>query len=38
MVLEIIFGIFGILGMGWLYAGNIPVAIAVFVGFLIKPP
>lgn len=35
MVLEIIFGVFGILGMGWLYAGNIPVAIIAFVGFLI---
>lgn len=35
MMLEIIFGIFGILGMGWLYAGNIPIAIAAFVVFLI---
>ena len=35
MMLEIVFGIFGILGMGWLYAGNIPVAIGAFVGFLI---
>jgi len=35
MVLEIIFGIFGILGMGWLYAGNIAIAIAAFVGFII---
>lgn len=35
MVLEIIFGIFGMLGMGWLYAGNILVAVAAFVGFII---
>lgn len=35
MVLEAVFGLFGILGLGWLYAGNIPVAIAVFIGFLI---
>jgi hypothetical protein len=35
MMLEIVFGFFGILGMGWLYAGNIPVAIAAFVLFLI---
>ncbi|MDH5508484.1 MAG: hypothetical protein OEZ02_14780 [Anaerolineae bacterium] len=35
MVLEIIFGFFGILGMGWLYAGNIPMAIGAFVGFLV---
>ena len=35
MVLEIIFGFFGILGMGWLYAGNVPIAIALFVIFLI---
>ena len=35
MMLEIIFGFFGILGMGWLYAGNIPVAVAAFIGFLI---
>lgn len=35
MILEIIFGLCGILGMGWLYAGNIAVAIMAFVGFLI---
>ena len=35
MLLEIIFGMFGILGIGWLYAGNIPVALAAFIGFLI---
>lgn len=35
MLLEIIFGFFGILGMGWLYAGNFPIAILVFIGFLI---
>lgn len=35
MVVEIIFGLFGILGMGWLYAGNIPFAIGAFIGFAI---
>jgi ABC-type multidrug transport system fused ATPase/permease subunit len=35
MMLEIIFGFFGILGMGWLYAGNVPIAAVLFVGFLI---
>lgn len=35
MMLEIIFGFFGILGMGWLYAGNIPVAVGAFIGFMI---
>jgi len=35
MMLEILFGFFGILGMGWLYAGNIPMAAILFVGFLI---
>ncbi|MCZ7672064.1 MAG: hypothetical protein M5U34_35530 [Chloroflexi bacterium] len=35
LMLEIIFGVFGILGMGWLYAGNIPIAIVAFWGFII---
>jgi hypothetical protein len=35
MIVEIVFGIFGAMGMGWLYAGNIPVGIAAFAGFLI---
>ena len=35
MLLEIIFGFFGIMGMGWLYAGNFPIAILAFIGFLI---
>ena len=35
MMLEIIFGFFGILGMGWLYAWNVPIAAVLFVGFLI---
>jgi len=33
MVVEIVFGFFGVLGMGWLYAGNFPIAIAAFVGY-----
>lgn len=35
MILEILFGFFGIMGMGWLYAGNIPIAVVLFVGFLV---
>ena len=35
MIVEVVFGLFGILGMGWLYAGNFPIAIAVFIGFAI---
>jgi len=35
MILEIVFGFFGILGMGWLYAGNIPIALIAFIGFII---
>jgi hypothetical protein len=35
MILEIVFGLFGIMGMGWLYAGNILTAVLVFIGFTI---
>ena len=35
MIIEIAFGFFGIMGMGWLYAENIAVGIAVFVGFAV---
>ncbi len=35
MLVEIIFGLFGILGMGWLYARNIPLAIAAFIGLTV---
>jgi hypothetical protein len=35
MILEILFGFFGIMGMGWLYAGNVTVAVVLFVGFLV---
>ena len=35
MVIEIVFGFFGILGMGWLYAGNFPIAIGAFIGYAI---
>jgi hypothetical protein len=34
-LVEIIFGFFGILGMGWLYAGNFLTSIILFVGFAI---
>ena len=33
MILEIVFGIFGLMGMGWLYAGNILTSILIFIGF-----
>ena len=35
MIIEIVFGLFGILGMGWLYAGNLAMAIGAFIGFVI---
>jgi len=35
MILEIVFGLFGLMGMGWLYAGNILTAVLVFIGFTI---
>ena len=35
LVIEIIFGFFGLLGMGWLYAGNFVNAILIFVGYWI---
>ena len=35
LIIEIVFGFFGILGMGWLYAGNISIAVLAFVGFAI---
>lgn len=35
MVIEIIFGLFGVMGMGWIYVGNFPVGIGLFIGWLI---
>ncbi len=35
MILEIVFGLFGIMGMGWLYAGRIGLALLIFFGFWI---
>lgn len=35
MIIEIVFGLFGILGMGWLYAGNIGMAVGAFIGYII---
>ncbi len=35
MVLEILFGLFGILGMGWLYAGRIMTGVLAFFGYLV---
>lgn len=35
MIIEIVFGIFGALGMGWLYAGNITAGVLIFLGYLV---
>ncbi|MCD4738205.1 MAG: hypothetical protein K8R89_02970 [Anaerolineae bacterium] len=35
MVIEIVCGIFGMLGMGWIYVGNYIVGIGLFVGWLV---
>ena len=35
LIIEIVFGLFGILGVGWLYAGNFVAALLVFVGFMV---
>ncbi len=35
MVLEILFGLFGIMGMGWLYAKNVKLALLIFFGFIV---
>lgn len=35
LILEIVFGFFGILGTGWLYAGNITIGLAALIGYLV---
>lgn len=35
MIIEIVFGLFGIMGMGWIYVGNLPLGIGLFIGWLI---
>ena len=35
MVIEIVFGIFGMLGMGWIYVGNFVAGIGLFIGWLV---
>jgi hypothetical protein len=35
MIVEIVFALFGILGMGWLYAGNFLVSILAFAAYAI---
>jgi hypothetical protein len=35
MVIEIVFGLFGIMGMGWIYVGRLGTGIGLFVGWLI---
>lgn len=34
-VLEIVFGLFGFLGLGWLYVGNYGTSLAAFIGYWI---
>ena len=35
MVVEIVFGLFGIMGMGWVYVGKLATGIGLFAGWLI---
>lgn len=35
MIIEIVFGIFGLMGMGWLYAGQFLYSGLIFGGFLV---
>lgn len=35
LILELLFGLFGLLGMGWLYAGNLAMGAAAFFGYLV---
>ena len=35
MLLEVCFGLFGMLGIGWLYAGRIEIALLAYIGFII---
>ena len=35
MVVEIVFGLFGIMGMGWVYVGRLGTGIGLFAGWLI---
>jgi len=35
MVVEVLFGLFGLLGVGWLYAGKFSTAMLMFLGFFV---
>jgi len=35
MIIEIVFGLFGVMGMGWIYVGNFLVGIGLFIGWLV---
>lgn len=35
MIIEIVFGLFGMMGMGWIYMGNFLIGGGLFVGWLI---
>jgi len=35
LIVEIIFGLGGVLGLGWLYAGNIAISLMVFFGYVV---
>jgi hypothetical protein len=35
MIIEIVFGLFGLMGLGWIYAGNFAVGVGLFMGWFI---
>ncbi len=35
MVIEIVFGVFGMMGLGWIYMGNFLVGIGLFIGWFV---
>jgi hypothetical protein len=35
MIVEILFGLFGVLGIGWLYAGNVGTGVVALIGYLL---
>lgn len=35
MIVEILFGLFGVLGIGWLYAGNVGTGVVALIGYLV---
>jgi hypothetical protein len=35
LIIEVLFGIFGALGIGWLYAGNVSMGVVALIGYLV---